>query len=141
VLETYSPRLDADLESIEFADWGDIVMDSADVAVAISEIAAVYRSLPPDCLPIMMGGEHTVTLGAIQGLHERYPDLVVLQLDAHTDLRQAYEGEVLSHATVMRRIADEIGLDCIAQFGLRSGTRAEFELARSCLWSSSALEG
>jgi agmatinase len=139
VLETYSPRLDADLAAVAFADWGDLELDAADMPTALGQIEAVYRSLPDGVLPIMMGGEHTVTIGAIRGLRARHPDLVVLQLDAHTDLRDVYEGCAVSHATVMRRIGDEIGLDHIAQFGLRSGTREEFELARRCLWSGPEL--
>jgi agmatinase len=140
VLETYSPRLDADLSAVRFADWGDLPLGSVDMQAALTQIAELYRTLSVGTLPIMMGGEHTVTVGAIRGLRERYPDVVVLQLDAHTDLRDVYDEAPFSHATVMRRIADEIGLDRIAQFGLRSGTREEFELARHCLWSGSGLE-
>jgi agmatinase len=63
----------------------------------------------------------------------------VIQLDAHTDLRDAYEGVRLSHATVMRRVAEIVGFERIAQYGIRSGTREEFELARRCLASGSEL--
>jgi agmatinase len=56
--------------------------------------------------PIMLGGEHTVSIGAVRAFQEKYPNLSVLQLDAHADLRDSYQDNRLSHACVMRRIAE-----------------------------------
>jgi agmatinase len=79
----------------------------------------------------MLGGEHLVTLPAVTACLERRPDLCVLHFDAHADLRDDYLGETLSHATVMRRIWDQLGDGRIWQLGIRSGTAAEFAFARA----------
>jgi agmatinase len=135
VLETYSPSLRSDLSDVHLADWGDVALDSHDMESALADIGTAMLEAAHFALPIMLGGEHTATLGAVRALSSQYPGLVVLQLDAHTDLRDAYDGQQLSHATVMRRVADVVGLDRIAQFGIRSGTREEFEVASGCLSS------
>ena len=79
--------------------------------------------------PVMLGGEHLVTLGAVRAVAKQYPDLHILHLDAHTDLRDDYLGETLSHATVIRRVWELLGDGRIHQFGIRSGEKAEFEFA------------
>jgi len=137
VLETFSPELDADLCDLRFADWGDLPLTGTDIMAHWQDAiaATVERIARTEALPIMLGGEHTVTVGAVKALHLLFPDLAVLQLDAHTDLRDQYEGVAMSHATVMRRIAEEVGLGSIVQLGIRSGTRDEFDMARGCLWS------
>jgi len=135
VLETYSPSLRSDLSDVHLADWGDVALDGRDMESALAAIGSAMLDAAHLALPIMLGGEHTATFGAVRALSPRYPGLVVLQLDAHTDLRDAYDGQRLSHATVMRRVADVIGLNRIAQFGIRSGTREEFEVASMCLSS------
>ncbi len=140
VLETYSPRLGLDLVDLQLADWGNVALDGFDMASALDAIAQAMGEACTIGLPILLGGEHTASVGAIRGALARYPDLVIVHADAHTDLRDEYEGESMSHATVMRRVADDIGLDRIAQFGIRSGTREEFELARSCMVSGSGME-
>jgi len=75
--------------------------------------------------PILLGGEHTITAGAVKSLIRFYPDLVVLQLDAHTDFRDEYLGEKVCHATVMRRVSEILGPDRLVRLGIRSGTREE----------------
>jgi agmatinase len=135
VLETYSPLLRADLSDVPLVDWGDVALDGNDMESALTHIGTAMLDAAHLALPILLGGEHTATVGAVRALSSRYPGLVVLQLDAHTDLRDTYDSQQLSHATVMRRVADVIGLDRIAQFGIRSGTREEFEIASACLSS------
>ena len=81
-------------------------------------------------LPLLIGGEHLVSLPAIRAAAEKYPDLAVIHFDAHTDLRDEYLGNHLSHATVIRRVWDILGDGRIHQFGIRSGERAEWEWAR-----------
>ena len=77
----------------------------------------------------MIGGEHLVSLPAIKACHEKYPDLHVIHFDAHTDLREDYMGEPLSHSSVIRRAWDFLGDGRINQFGIRSGLREEFKWA------------
>ena len=81
-------------------------------------------------LPCMIGGEHLVSLGAIEAVYEKYPDLRIIHFDAHTDLRDEYLGEKLSHASVIRRAYDLVGDHRIYQFGIRSGERTEFYWAK-----------
>jgi agmatinase len=139
VLETYSPRLGRDLRDVSLADRGDVDC-SGDVDAALVALAdAIEHICKAGAMPLLIGGEHTATVGAVRGALRRYPDLRVIQIDAHADLREEYEGVRLSHATVMRRIADEIGYDRICQCGIRSGTREEFELGGRCLHSGQDL--
>jgi agmatinase len=138
VLETYSPRLERDLADIRLADWGDV--ECASIEAALDEVAtAVARAIRGQALPLLIGGEHTATVGAVRGALRQHADLHVVQVDAHADLRDEYDGVRLSHATVMRRIGEEVGLQRVVQCGIRSGTREEFELARECLYSHAEL--
>jgi agmatinase len=139
VLETYSPQLDRDLGDLRLADWGDIDCSGADLEAALRRIADAIERAAAIGFPLLVGGEHTATIGAVRGILRLYPDLQVIQLDAHADLRDDYDGLRISHATVMRRVADQVGLERICQFGIRSGTREELELARRCLHSGPAL--
>jgi len=139
VLEMYSPLLGADLEDVALADLGDVPIAADDVECALDKVAQAIASVAPEAVPILLGGEHTATVGAVRGALRVFPDLAVVQVDAHADLRDAYAGERLSHATVMRRIADALGMDRIVQLGIRSGTREEFALARQCRHSTADL--
>ena len=76
-----------------------------------------------------MGGEHLITLPAVEAIAAAFPGLVVVQMDAHMDLRDDYEGVRLSHATVMRRVMEKVGSDKLLQYGIRSGTREEWALS------------
>lgn len=127
-LETYSPYQDLDMEDTAVFDGGDLELCFGDTDMALESIADYTRKiLGSGKLPLMIGGEHLVTLGAMRAVAEKYPDLHVLHFDAHADLRDDYLGAKLSHATVMRRVWEIVGDDKIYQFGIRSGERAEFE--------------
>ncbi len=131
VLETYSPALERSLEEIKYYDAGDILLPFGNVEKGLKRISLVTREiLDSQRLPVILGGEHLVTLPVVQEIYRNYPDLYVLHFDAHADLRVNYEGESFSHATVIRNIADLIGGNRIFQFGIRSGTREEFNYAR-----------
>ncbi len=91
---------------------------------------AIGQIVNNDKKPLMIGGEHLVSLSAFEALLPQYPDLHIIHFDAHTDLREDYMGEKLSHATVIRRGWDLLGDGKIFQFGIRSGTKAEFEWAK-----------
>ncbi|ADU52417.1 agmatinase [Thermaerobacter marianensis DSM 12885] len=130
-LETYSPDLDRDLEEQAIHDAGDVALPLGNLGQSLARIeAALRRPLADGKALLVLGGEHLVTLAAVNAALDRYPDLVVVQLDAHTDLRDRYLGEPYSHATVMRRVLDLVGPGRLWQLGPRSGLREEFELAR-----------
>ena len=130
VLETYSRIFDADLEDLKLADAGDLQVLSADWQRASVKIhRAVKEFLQLGAVPILMGGEHLITLPAVEASAELFPGLVVLHMDAHMDLRDNYEGLQLSHATVMRRVMEKVGPDSLLQYGIRSGTREEWALS------------
>ena len=80
-------------------------------------------------LPLLLGGEHLVTLGAVRAAVRKYPDLHIVHFDAHADLRDDYLGAQLSHACVLRRCHDLVGDGRIHQFCIRSGDREEFQFA------------
>lgn len=130
-VETWSPVLDRDLESLSYADAGDLElpMGSAETAMAIIR-EAVEDCLNDDAIPFILGGEHLVSLPAIEAVYAKYPDLVVVQLDAHADQREDYLGVKLSHACVMRRVCEFLGEEHMRQLGIRSGTREEYKRMR-----------
>lgn len=131
-LETYSPYQDKDLTDCAIFDSGDLELcfGSAEAALADIESRAA-EILEDEKLPLLLGGEHLVTLGAVRAVLNRYPDLHIIHFDAHADLRQDYLGASLSHACVIRRCHDLVGDGRIHQFCIRSGDREEFQFAKS----------
>lgn len=130
-LESYSPYQDRDLFDYHIHDSGDLELCFGNPATALAEIETYAATLFADeKRPLMIGGEHLVTLGAIRAAVARYPDLCIVHFDAHTDLREDYLGETLSHATVIRRCWELVGDGRIYQFGIRSGEREEFHWAK-----------
>jgi len=73
---------------------------------------------------IMLGGEHTISIGAVKAFKEKYPNLSVLQMDAHADLRDSYQENKFSHACVMRRIGE---LSHFVSLGIRNFSVEEHE--------------
>ncbi|MDR3293803.1 MAG: agmatinase [Clostridiales bacterium] len=132
-IETYSPYQDKDIEDTAVFDGGDLELPFGNPERALDMIEeTAARILKDGKLPLMIGGEHLVTLGAFRAAAKAYKnDLYVLHFDAHTDLRADYLGESLSHATVMRRVFDIVGRGRIFQFGIRSGEKSEFEFAKA----------
>lgn len=127
-LETYSPYLDADLTDYAIFDGGDLEFPFGNPVRVLEQIEAQAASILSDGkLPFLIGGEHLVTLGSVRAAAARFPDLHIIHFDAHTDLRDDYLGEALSHATVLRRCWDLLGDGRIFQFGIRSGDRPEFQ--------------
>ena len=130
-IETYSPYQDLDLVDVNLCDIGDLDLPFGNPRKALDHIQEITRVILNDHkLPIMLGGEHLITLGAFEAVYEKYPDVCVIHLDAHTDLRETYIGEQLSHSAVIKRVWDLVGDDRIYQFGIRSGERYEFEFAK-----------
>lgn len=129
-LETYSPLLDRDLEDISVFDSGDLELCIGSSEKALAQISERTATILADNkLPLMIGGEHLVTLGAFREVIKKYPDVHIIHFDAHTDLRDEYLGVGLSHACVIRRCHDLTGDGRIHQFGIRSGERSEFRWA------------
>ena len=130
-LETYSPYQDRDLSDGRVLDIGDLELRFGGPESALSEIEQCAEGILRDGKrPFLLGGEHLVTLGAFRAVCRQYPDVCILHFDAHTDLREDYLGEPLSHACVIRRCWDLIGDGRIFQFGIRSGDRAEWYWGR-----------
>ena len=130
-IETYSPYCDRDLTHLSVFDAGDLELpfgDSQKVLSLVEERTDAF--LKDGKVPVMLGGEHLVTLGAVRAMVKKYPDLHILHLDAHTDLRDDYLGEPLSHACAIRRVWELVGDGKIYQFGIRSGEREEFMFAK-----------
>lgn len=131
-LETYSPYLDKDLEDYILFDSGDLEFPFGNPQMVIDIIANHAKTIvDAGKLPFMIGGEHLVTLGSIKSIYKAYPELHIIHLDAHADLRDDYMGQKLSHATVLRRCHDLLGDHRIHQFGIRSGTKEEFAWAKN----------
>ncbi len=129
-IETYSPYQNKDLEDIAVFDSGDLLLPFGNTEAVLAMIEArTQEILDAGKMPVMLGGEHLVTLGAVRAMVKKYPDLHIIHFDAHADLRDDYLGERLSHATVLRRSWDLLGDGRIHQFGIRSGERSEFEFA------------
>jgi len=132
-VEEYSIYQDRSLEEITFYDAGDVTIPFGNVQQSLERMEATARDLLSMNKKIFsIGGEHLVSLPIIKAYADYYPDLVVIQMDAHADLREDYLGEVLSHATVMRQVLQIIGDKNLFQLGIRSGTREEMQYARKC---------
>jgi agmatinase len=130
-IETYSPYLDKDLVDISVFDGGDLELPFGNTKRVLEQITSYIENILNDNkIPFMIGGEHLVTFGSVQAVIKKYPDLHIIQFDAHADLRDEYLGETLSHASVMRRCHDLTGDHKIFQFGIRSGDKTEFEFAK-----------
>ena len=130
-LETYSPYQDADLTDYAVFDSGDLELCFGSTEAALSDIEERTETILADGkLPVLLGGEHLVTLGAFRAVLNRYPDVHIIHFDAHADLRDDYLGAKLSHACVLRRCHDLIGDGRIHQFCIRSGERKEFQFAK-----------
>ncbi|WP_144696829.1 agmatinase [Fictibacillus phosphorivorans] len=129
-LEEYSPYMDKHLEEVNYFDAGDIPLPFGNPQRSLDMIEEYVSTLLADNkFPLGMGGEHLVTWPVFKALKQKYDDYVVIHIDAHADLREQYEGEVLSHSTPIRKVCDLIGAENVYSFGIRSGMREEFEFA------------
>ena len=130
-IETYSPYQDKDLLDKKVFDCGDLELSFGSPEAALADIEDQTRTILNDGkLPILIGGEHLVTLGSFRAVFEKYPDVQIVHFDAHCDLRDDYLGAKLSHACVLRRCYELVGDNKIHQFCIRSGERDEFIFAK-----------
>ena len=126
-IETFSPYQDRDLEEVRVHDAGDLELPFGAPEPVLDMIEAKAAAIFDDGkVPVLLGGEHLVTLGSVRAAVKRFPNLHIIHFDAHADLREDYLGNPLSHACVLRRCYDLLGDGRIHQFGIRSGTREEF---------------
>ena len=131
-LETYSPYQDKDLTDCRIFDSGDLELCFGSAELALHDIEArAEEILSAGKLPLLIGGEHLVTLGSFRAVHKRHPEVHIIHFDAHADLRDDYLGAKLSHACVIRRCHDLVGDEGIHQFCIRSGDREEFRFAKA----------
>ena len=130
-LEEYSPYLDRSLYDLVYFDAGDLLLPFGNAAKSLDIIGDYVRGVLDDGkIPVGLGGEHLVSWPVIQETYKKYPDLAILHFDAHTDLREDYEGEPLSHSTPLRKAAELMGPSNIYQFGIRSGSKEDWTYAQ-----------
>ena len=130
-IETFSPYFQRDLTQCPIHDMGDLELPLGEKKISLGLIRkALGQILSKRKFPILLGGDHLITLPIVEELFRRHPNLHIVQIDAHTDLREDYLGESLSHSTVMRKVVDHLGEGRLFQIGIRSGTEDEFKLAR-----------
>ena len=130
-LEEYSPYFDKHLEDCNFHDVGDLEFPIGNTVESLNQIEENVTQIYQDGKRVFgIGGEHLVTLPEIKAVHKFYKDLAIVHFDAHTDLRQEYLGQELSHSAVIKHSADIVGFENLKQIGIRSGMKEEFELMK-----------
>ena len=127
-IETYSPWAERDLEDLALADIGDCelprnVSPREQLDAARKQIADWWR---PGLIPFMLGGDHTATVPVIEVLARSFPELHILQLDAHPDTREEFLGERYNYASAMARVMDVVEPERVFQVGMRTGSREEY---------------
>lgn len=128
-LEEYSPYFDKHLQDCNFHDAGDLEFPLGNTVKSLDLIEKNVAEIYKDGKKVFgIGGEHLVTLPEIKAISKFYDNLAIVHFDAHTDLREEYLGEALSHSAVMRHCGNIIGFENIKQIGIRSGMKEEFEL-------------
>ncbi|MEM3672757.1 MAG: agmatinase [Candidatus Bathyarchaeia archaeon] len=128
-IETYSFRAGFDVENLQLHDLGDlhVYMDTAETMKRLGLV--VKEILEAEKTPVVMGGEHTITLGAVKGLGRKANKTAVVSFDAHLDLRDEFMGLKLSHTTFMRRINEEAKPAKIIEVGTRAVCKEELKYA------------
>lgn len=130
-LEEYSPYFDKHLEDCNFHDAGDLEFPLGNTKKSLDVIRQNVEEIYKDGKRVFgIGGEHLVTLPEIQAISKYVDNLAIVHFDAHTDLREEYLGEPLSHSAVIRHSAEIIGFENLKQIGIRSGMKEEFELMK-----------
>lgn len=136
-IESYSLYQSKDLTDMAICDIGDLEFPFGNTEKVLDIITQTTKNILADGkLPVMIGGEHLVSLGTVRALAEKYSDLHIIHIDAHADLRDEYLGQELSHATVMRRIWEIVGDDRIFQYGIRSGEKEEIHWGKGHVFTN-----
>ncbi|MBR5554821.1 agmatinase [bacterium] len=130
-LEEYSPYFDKHLEDVNFHDAGDLEFPLGNTYKTLDVIQENVEDIYRDGKRVFgIGGEHLVTLPEIKAVSKFYRDLAIVHFDAHTDLREEYMGEEMSHSAVIRHSSKIVGAQNLRQIGIRSGMKEEFEFMR-----------
>ena len=130
-LEEYSPYFDKHLEDVNFHDAGDLEFPLGNTYKTLDVIQENVEDIYRDGKRVFgIGGEHLVTLPEIKAVSKFYRDLTIVHFDAHTDLREEYMGEEMSHSAVIRHSSKIVGAQNLRQIGIRSGMKEEFEFMR-----------
>ena len=128
-LEEYSPYFDKHLEDCNFYDAGELEFPLGNTIKTLDVIEQNVLDIYKDGKKVFgIGGEHLVTLPEIKAVSKFVDNLAIVHFDAHTDLREEYMGEKLSHSAVIRHCGEIVGFENIKQIGIRSGMKEEFEL-------------
>jgi agmatinase len=128
-IESYSPYFDRDLREKKIYDMGDMPLPFGDKELVLDIIEKFSSKLIKNKKKLLsIGGEHLISFPLVKTFSKKYENLVVVHLDAHSDLIDSYRSEKLSHASVIRRVAEIIGFENIYQLGIRSLNSTDFNL-------------
>jgi agmatinase len=128
-IETYGFRSGVDVEDLLLHDLGDLHVSTSPrktvdmLKLVVSDLLTVKK------MPVVIGGEHTITLGVLKGLGGKAGETAVVSFDAHLDVRKEYQGLTLSHTTFMRVINEEVKPAKILEVGTRAVSREELAYA------------
>jgi len=130
--ETYDLLNNIDLKDIKIHDYGNLIFDKENEPKDMKKKVKnfTYKILDKDKIPLAIGGEHTVTYPIIQAFEKSKKDIAVIIFDAHLDYKDKYENNPESHACVVKRISEVVGVENIAVLGVRSGIQKEFDEAK-----------
>ena len=130
-IETYSFRSGIDLEDLALHDAGDLpTSTNAEMTIEATQ-HVVEDILAKNKLPVVIGGEHTINLGIVQGLGAKAAKTAVVSFDAHLDLRSEFLGSTLSHTTFMQLVNEKVKPAKIIEVGTRSAGKDEIAYAKS----------
>jgi agmatinase len=130
-MEEFSFYQQATLLDIKYTDYGDLFLPPGQKGRVLEDIASAAREIrDKGQFPIAFGGEHLLAYPLIMAAHHDHPDLAVIHFDAHADLRPDLWGDEWTHATILGRVGDRIGFENLFQFGIRSGSKEEWDIAQ-----------
>ncbi len=133
-LETYSPYQDLDIEEFSIIDCGNLPIYPSKWKLTNDYFHGMTQDLDlkkDNIKFLVLGGEHSISYGPIRLALDNYDDLCLIHLDAHADFRDGYLEEKFSHASIMRRVYDHFTeKNTLIQYGIRSGTKEEFEFMK-----------
>lgn len=130
-LEEYSPVFDKELADANFHDAGDLEFPLGNTYKTLEQIRENVEDIYKDGKRVFgIGGEHLVTLPEIEAVSKYVDNLAIVHFDAHTDLREEYLGEEMSHSAVIRHCSKIVGAENIKQIGIRSGMKEEWEFMK-----------
>jgi len=124
-METYDIELKKDINEVGIYTFDEVKPEASSPEKMVNELEKIFdKIIKFKKFPVMLGGEHSITTGPVRAFRKKYKDLTVLQLDAHADLRDEWEGTKFSHACVMRRCRE---ITNVVQVGIRSMSEAEMQ--------------